>query len=478
MSHIIQLTLLNTGPSKQLVYSRFPRIPADICFIHFCLFQSRLSVVTLLFSTYSRPADFEPRLNRVRRELAHVEEKLHFLDIISINPDILCSGLDSGKAFQEILSSLDADISYLRQIASLLAAQNITDENDVLSDQLDDLLRQKVKLSKKASRIRSYYTRPLVLYVPKVVSTGTPLIKLCLFLTNTQKGPFEATLNQIYVLDTSSSLCQADFFWFSVSLPCGGWPKASLMWLAFRSFCLILGEAESRKPVTIHYAVPAPTAGIAAHPTHYGYHRGGLRLPGHHELPCFSQKHVTGEQCTLHHASSFIPQERTSRSFKLFDLGHKKAYNDLLSVCVASPRSPATSSSSPTVCAEGGGTPAGPVKIASTSCLETARGLVDQLRRLAGLKPKNELTTALKDTEQLLQKLAHVAQTMCPSSSTSVGPGGHSGRQSQLKQQLSPLHKQQPTVLQMGELSDHQLAELKLPSPCLYFLRARCLGVQ
>ena len=47
------------------------------------LFQKHLAEVTVKFTKFQRPADFEPKQNHVKRELDSIQERIHLLEIRS-----------------------------------------------------------------------------------------------------------------------------------------------------------------------------------------------------------------------------------------------------------------------------------------------------------------------------------------------------------------------------------------------------------
>ena len=60
-------------------------------------FQRHFDTLKQMFTKFQRPADFDPRLNNVKRTLSDIEGRCHLLDVLCDDPETLANQLNHCK---------------------------------------------------------------------------------------------------------------------------------------------------------------------------------------------------------------------------------------------------------------------------------------------------------------------------------------------------------------------------------------------
>uniref|UniRef100_A0A1I8JIF1 Calponin-homology (CH) domain-containing protein n=1 Tax=Macrostomum lignano TaxID=282301 RepID=A0A1I8JIF1_9PLAT len=89
--------------------------------------RASFDYVAKLLNRFQRPADFEPKLDRVRRELESLNDRLHLLDLLSIEPEDVQRTKEFAESVSAQLSELQPDLQYVVATGKQLVEQKQVD---------------------------------------------------------------------------------------------------------------------------------------------------------------------------------------------------------------------------------------------------------------------------------------------------------------------------------------------------------------
>ncbi|XP_076445085.1 dystrophin-like isoform X2 [Babylonia areolata] len=101
------------------------------------LLKKHFAEVVVKFHKFQRPAEFEPKLSHVKRELDSIQERIHLLEIPSDNPSQIQERHDTCMTYYKTMSDLKPEVEYVIKTGRQVVERQQVDFPDKLNQQLD-----------------------------------------------------------------------------------------------------------------------------------------------------------------------------------------------------------------------------------------------------------------------------------------------------------------------------------------------------
>ncbi|KAK7483287.1 hypothetical protein BaRGS_00025454, partial [Batillaria attramentaria] len=101
------------------------------------LLKKHFAEVMVKFRKFQRPAEFEPKLSHVKRELDNIQERIHLLEVPSDDPQAIQERLDTCMKYYKTMSELKPEVEYVIKTGRTVVERKQVDFPEKLSKQLD-----------------------------------------------------------------------------------------------------------------------------------------------------------------------------------------------------------------------------------------------------------------------------------------------------------------------------------------------------
>ncbi|XP_070191463.1 dystrophin-like isoform X2 [Littorina saxatilis] len=101
------------------------------------LLKKHFAEVVVKFSKFQRPAEFEPKLSHVKRELDNIQERIHLLEVPSADPVAIQERHEACMKHYKTMSELKPEVEYVIKTGRQVVERKQVDFPDKLSKQLD-----------------------------------------------------------------------------------------------------------------------------------------------------------------------------------------------------------------------------------------------------------------------------------------------------------------------------------------------------
>ncbi|XP_074662175.1 dystrophin-like [Tubulanus polymorphus] len=108
--------------------------------------SKHFSEVKGMFNKFQRPANFDLKLNFVRRTLNDIEERLHFIDLIDTDPENVETQLQHCLTFYHSMSELKPDVEYVIKTGRQIVDKQQVDFPEKLNQQIEAIKQHYNKL--------------------------------------------------------------------------------------------------------------------------------------------------------------------------------------------------------------------------------------------------------------------------------------------------------------------------------------------
>jgi dystrophin len=108
------------------------------------------SDLTHKFKKFQKPADFDQKLNKVRKSLDEIDQALHMIEVHTEDSDTIHLQLEHCMKFYKTLSELKSQIEFVLKQGRSIVDKKQVDNTDELTKQLDAL---KLKYNELGSRV-------------------------------------------------------------------------------------------------------------------------------------------------------------------------------------------------------------------------------------------------------------------------------------------------------------------------------------
>ncbi|XP_067674722.1 dystrophin-like isoform X3 [Haliotis asinina] len=106
------------------------------------LLKKHFAEVMVKFRKFQRPADFEPKLSHVKRELDNIQDRAHLLEVPGEDIEMLQSRHDTCMKFYKTMSELKPEVEYVIKAGRHVVEKKQVDFPDKLNKQLDAIKQQ------------------------------------------------------------------------------------------------------------------------------------------------------------------------------------------------------------------------------------------------------------------------------------------------------------------------------------------------
>ncbi|XP_064628408.1 dystrophin-like isoform X4 [Lineus longissimus] len=117
----------------------------------------------VMFNKFQRPADFEPKLGRVKRTLSEIEEQSHRIDILCDDPETLENQLKHCVDFFDTMSELKPEVEYVIKTGRQIVEKKQIGFPERFSKQLDAIKQQYNRLGAQVTKGKSDLEKALKL---------------------------------------------------------------------------------------------------------------------------------------------------------------------------------------------------------------------------------------------------------------------------------------------------------------------------
>ncbi|XP_025099293.1 dystrophin-like isoform X3 [Pomacea canaliculata] len=101
------------------------------------LLKKHFAEVMMKFRKFQRPAEFEPKLSHVKRELDSIQERIHLLEVPSDDPQAIQERHDACMRHYKTMSELKCEVEYVLKTGRQIVERKQVDFPEKLSKQLD-----------------------------------------------------------------------------------------------------------------------------------------------------------------------------------------------------------------------------------------------------------------------------------------------------------------------------------------------------
>ncbi|XP_069136952.1 dystrophin-like isoform X1 [Argopecten irradians] len=127
------------------------------------ILKKHFADVTITFRKFQRPTDFEPKLNRVKRDLSGIGERIHLLEIQTEDPDVLQAKHDQCMKFYRMMSDLKGEVEYVIKTGRQVVDKKQVEFPDKLNKQLDAIKQQYNDLGSQVTKGKTSLDKSLKL---------------------------------------------------------------------------------------------------------------------------------------------------------------------------------------------------------------------------------------------------------------------------------------------------------------------------
>uniref|UniRef100_A0A8W8JFQ6 Dystrophin n=1 Tax=Magallana gigas TaxID=29159 RepID=A0A8W8JFQ6_MAGGI len=155
------------------------------------LLKKHYTEVSVKFRKFQRPADFEPKFSRVKRDLDHIGEQIHLVEISSEDPEFLQEKLEICVKFYRTMSELKPEVEQVIKTGRQIAEKQQVEFPEKLNQQMDALKQQYNDLGGQVTKGKSALEKALKL--AKKLKKETTMVKDFLESVNQDLDSKEAT---------------------------------------------------------------------------------------------------------------------------------------------------------------------------------------------------------------------------------------------------------------------------------------------
>ncbi|XP_061169275.1 dystrophin-like isoform X1 [Saccostrea echinata] len=127
------------------------------------LLRKHFADVSVKFRKFQRPADFEPKFNRVKRELDSIGDQIHLVEVGSEDPGLLQEKLDICVKFYRTMSELKSEVEHVIKTGRQIVEKQQVEFPDKLNKQMDALKQQYNDLGGQVTKGKSSLEKALKL---------------------------------------------------------------------------------------------------------------------------------------------------------------------------------------------------------------------------------------------------------------------------------------------------------------------------
>ncbi|XP_078330229.1 dystrophin-like isoform X4 [Crassostrea virginica] len=127
------------------------------------LLKKHYGDVSVKFRKFQRPADFEPKFSRVKRDLDHIGEHIHLVEVRSEDPVDLQEKLDICVKFYRTMSELKPEVEQVIKTGRQIAEKKQVEFPEKLNQQMDALKQQYNDLGGQVTKGKSSLEKALKL---------------------------------------------------------------------------------------------------------------------------------------------------------------------------------------------------------------------------------------------------------------------------------------------------------------------------